>query len=125
MDGTAQNYDLKNVVFASSSDLEDHEHMNRLEKDFSVAHDRVNTCHSIEEMFALISLAPRVITDRYHPGVASLIQGKKLTVTKYPAEEIKLKGLIMMNNYTKLEIEKMNDVAFSHLLNIINNSDDK
>ena len=119
IDGQVKEYDMENVVFASSSDLEDHEHMNRLKQEFLVPHDRVNTCHSIEEMFALISLAPEVVTDRYHPGVSALIQGTKLTITNYPNEEIKMKGLFMMSKHTKAEIKQMNDNAFNHLLNII------
>ena len=106
-------------MFQSSSDIEDHEHMLRLRREFRIPDERVNTCRSIEEMFAVIQLASEVITDRYHPGVAALIHGVKLTVTHYPAEEIKLKGLLEMQKYSHAEIEDLNDKAFAALLSII------
>ena len=90
-----------------------------MRKEFHVPKDHVNTCKSIEEMFAIISVASEVVTDRYHPGVASLIHGIKLTVTRYPAEEIKLKGLFEMGRYNKFQTEEMNEKAFNALLQII------
>ena len=119
MIGGLKVFDIEQVVFASADELEDYDHMQRLKKEFHLHRDRVHTCRSVEEMFGLISLAPEVITDRYHPGVVSLIQGIKLTITKYQKEEIKLTGLIKMTNYTKAEVEDMNDKAFISLLNII------
>ena len=70
-------------------------------------------------MFAIISVASEVVTDRYHPGVASLIHGIKLTITRYPNEEIKLKGLMEMGRYNKYQTEEMNEKAFNALLQII------
>jgi hypothetical protein len=67
-------YNIDKVVFASSSDLEDHNHMVRLQAILK-SKMRTVTCSTVEEMFALVSSAPHVVTDRYHPGIASLIAG--------------------------------------------------
>jgi len=112
-------YDIENVVFASSSDFDDHDHMKRFRTAFHMHGDRVITCRTVEEMFAIISMSPEVVTDRYHPGVAALMLGTKLTITKYPAEEIKMQGLLQMSSYKEEDIEEMNEKAFSSLLNII------
>ena len=73
---------------------------------------------SLEASFS-ISVASEVVTDRYHPGVASLIHGIKLTITRYPNEEIKLKGLMEMGRYNKYQTEEMNEKAFNALLQVI------
>ena len=83
-------YNIHHVVFGSSSNLEDHRHMNRLKSQHGVRKSRTVTCTSVEEMFALVSSAPHVITDRYHPGVASMIVGTKLSITKYVLEATKV-----------------------------------
>ena len=83
-------YDIQKVVFGSSSNLEDHRHMNRLKAQHGVRKSRTVTVSTVEEMFALVSSAPHVITDRYHPGVASMIVGTKLSITKYVLEATKV-----------------------------------
>ena len=113
-----RNFNLENVVFATSSDLEDHAHMIRFERDYKVKADRIFTCKSIEEMFGLILLAPEVLTDRYHPGVVTSIYGIKLSIIKYPIESVKLTGLQQMTQYPKQNVEQMNEEAFNSLLNI-------
>lgn len=117
--GVKKKYDIENVVFASSSDLEDHDHMQRFKTAYHMHGDRVITCKSIEEMLAIISMAPEIITDRYHPGIAALMLGTKLTITKFSAEDIKLQGLLQISSYKEEDIEDMNEKAFSALLNII------
>ena len=49
--------------------------MTRLRAQHGIHKLRTVTLGSVEEMFALVSSAPHVITDRYHPGVASMIVG--------------------------------------------------
>ena len=77
---------------------------------------------SVEEMFALVSSVPHVITDRYHPGVASMIVGTDLSLTMYRSEATKMNGLRGMLRYSRAEIVKMNQIAFTKLKNIIKNS---
>lgn len=86
-------YDIDKVVFASSSGLEDAEHMENIRKAWKIPRARMITLSTIEEMFGLVSLAPGVISDRYHPGVSALVLGTPLTVTKYRAEAVKMTGL--------------------------------
>ena len=71
-------------------------------------------------MFGLISIAPHVITDRYHPGVCSLVHGTKLTVTKYKAETVKMTGLWRMQKYNKEEIVAMNEKVMCERLCLLN-----
>jgi hypothetical protein len=66
-------YDIDKVVFASSSGLEDAAHMENIRRTWKIPRTRMITCSTIEEMFGLISLAPHVISDRYHPGVAGVL----------------------------------------------------
>ena len=117
--GLVEKYPLDSVIFASSSDLEDHDHYETLRSEFSVPPSHTIICSTIEQMWALIDLAPRVVTDRYHPGVVSLIQGTKLTVTRYTSEAIKLAGLYRMQSYDKNLIRQYNEHAFSALKNVI------
>lgn len=72
--GEISSHPVEKVVFASSSNLEDNKHMEELKKVVK-SELRVVTCGTVEEMFALVSSAPHVVTDRYHPGVASMIVG--------------------------------------------------
>ena len=89
-------YNIHHVVFGSSSNLEDHRHMNRLKAQHGVRKSRTVTCTTVEEMFALVSSAPHVITDRYHPGVASMIVGTKLSITKYVLEATKVTIFVLL-----------------------------
>ena len=120
LDHHIQVYDIDKVVFASSSGLEDETHMENIRKKWKIPRSRMITCSTIEEMFALISLSPHVISDRYHPGVAALVLGVKLTVTKYRGEIVKMTGLWRMQKYKKEEVVEMNEKAFSALLRLIN-----
>lgn len=73
-------------------------------------------------MFALVSIAPHVISDRYHPGVATFIVGKKLTLTSYKLESSKMMGLQNMLTYSHSEMVKMNKRSFDALLQVIQRS---
>jgi len=119
IEGTLLEHPCSKVLFASSSDLEDNEHMKILKNEYHFESNKLVTFNSIEEMWALVSLAPQVITDRYHPGIAALIIGTKLTLTSYPNENVKMSGLSRMRQYGREEIRKMNEKAFDRLLQII------
>ena len=97
-------YNIHHVVFGSSSNLEDHRHMNRLKAQHGVRKSRTVTCTTVEEMFALVSSAPHVITDRYHPGVASMIVGTKLSITKYVLEATKvITSVLLMSTFVEIK----------------------
>ena len=112
-------YDIDKVVFASSSTLEDREHMSMLRHKHRVHRARCVTASTVEEMFALVSAAPHVITDRYHPGVASMIVGTKLSLTYYKSEATKMEGLHAMQKYSHDEIKVMNEKAFDALFKLL------
>ena len=112
-------FDIDKVVFASSSNLEDKNHLKNLRHKHDVHHTRTLICESVEEMFAMVSSAPHVVTDRYHPGVASMIVGTKLTITSYKLEATKMQGLHAMSKYSHDQIKKMNDVAFDALMDLM------
>ena len=116
-------YDLDKVVFASSSNLEDANHMKMLRRKHSVHRTRVVTASSVEEMFALVSAAPHVVTDRYHPGVASMIVGTRLSITFYKLEMTKMMGLHAMQQFSHDEILNMNEKAFNALLKLLNSEE--
>ena len=117
--GLTETYPLDNVIFASSSDLEDHDHYAKLESDFNVDSSHTIICSTIEQMWALVDLAPKVVTDRYHPGVVSLIQDTPLIITRYEYEAIKLAGLYRMQMYDKNKVRDYNEKAFSMLKEVI------
>ena len=119
IDGTPLNIPTDQVVFASSSDLEDNSHMTTLRTQYHFQKSRLITFGSVEEMWALVSLASEVVTDRYHPGIAALIIGTKLTLTSYPNENVKMAGLNRMSAYGREDIRKMNEKAFDRLLQTI------
>ena len=119
IEGNMLSISCDKIVFASSSDLEDNEHMKMLMTKHHFERNKLVTFHSVEEMWAMISLAPQVVTDRYHPGIAALIIGTKLTLTNYPNEYVKMSGLNRMQQYGREEIRKMNEKAFDRLLQII------
>lgn len=96
--------------------------MQKLQKQYDVASSRVITCGTIEQMWALIKLAPVVVTDRYHPGVATHILGKgdDLLITEYKSENRKMSGLArMISKYSPSEIKHLNDMAFDMLKSVI------
>lgn len=118
--GLLKEYPVDSVMFASSSDIEDHDHLINLEEEFGVKKSHTVTMNSIEEMWSLVKMAPHVYTDRYHPGVAAVIQGTPFTIISFPSEAIKLAGLYRMSTtYTVEEIEEMNKKAFDKLAQII------
>ena len=119
IDGTKLEVPGEEAVFASSSDLEDNGHMSMLRTQYKFQRNRLIIFESIEEMWALVSLAGMVITDRYHPGIAALIVGTPLTLTSYPNENIKMKGLSRMQQYKREDIRNMNEKAFERLLQMI------
>ena len=141
IDGEIISYPIEKVVFASSSNLEDHKHMETL-RTLVKSTLRTVTCSTVEEMFALVSSAPHVVTDRYHPGVASMIVGEptiallaiqhfiseslflylpgtKLSLTRYALEATKMHGLLGMQQFTRKQILGMNEKAFKALLEVI------
>jgi len=117
--GIDDEYSIEKVVFASSSNLEDEEHFDKLEKEFDIPPSRLEMLYSIEEMWAIISAAPRVASDRYHPGIAALIHKKPLTVINYPNEAIKMAGLYLMTEHGYNNLVQMNENSFKALKNVI------
>ena len=119
------NLPLSDVIFATSSDIEDAGHFAFLQKTYRGLHDaQMIQCQSIEQLFGLLSstLVDHVYTDRYHPGVAAHLQGKSFSVLDYPAEQIKLDGLAALtastgtsNHNTAQSLKAMNDQAFQML----------
>ena len=67
-------------------------------------------------VFVIIGL---FLFDRYHPGIATLILGAKLTLTNYPNEHVKMEGLNRMSQYSRDDIRLMNEKAFDRLLQAI------
>lgn len=120
LDHKIQVYELDKVVFATSSWLEDEAHYKNIRSTYKIPGSRIVNLETIEAMFGLISIASHVVTDRYHPGVATLLNNKKLTVTRYKAETVKMTGLYRMQKYKRKEIIKMNNKAFDVLLKLIN-----
>merc|ERR1711871_13754 len=119
IENTKETFALEDIVFASSSNLEDEDHMSMMKSQYHFQRNRLVTFESIEEMWALISLAPHVVTDRYHPGIATTILGTKLTLTNYPNERVKMEGLHRMQQYNRDDIRMMNEKAFERLLQTI------
>ena len=119
IENTQEKFALEDIVFASSSNLEDEDHMAMMKSQYHFQRNRLVTFESIEEMWALISLAPHVVTDRYHPGIATTILGTKLTLTNYPNERVKMEGLHRMQQYGRDDIRTMNEKAFERLLQTI------
>ena len=119
VENTQESFALEDIVFASSSHLEDESHMAMIKSKHHFQHNRLVTFDSIEEMWALISLAPHVVTDRYHPGIATIIIGAKLTLTNYPNERVKMEGLHRMKQYSRDDMRAMNEKAFERLLQTI------
>ncbi len=119
IDGSKLDVPGEEVVFASSSNLEDNGHMSMMRTQYKFQRNRLIIFESIEEMWALVSLAGMVVTDRYHPGIASLIVGTPLTLTSYPNENVKMKGLGRMQQYKREDIRNMNEKAYERLLQMI------
>ena len=119
IDGTKLDVPGEEVVFASSSNLEDNSHMSMMRTQYKFQRNRLIIFDSIEEMWALVSLAGMVVTDRYHPGIAALIVGTPLTLTSYPNENVKMKGLGRMQQYKREDVRNMNEKAFERLLQVI------
>lgn len=70
----------------------------------------------IEKEWALIGLSTEVITDRYHPGVATHRLGKPLTMMYYEHQQIKMSGLAQTaSSTTTEEIKELNAIALSAL----------
>ena len=113
------------MLFASSDRHEDTQHLLNLRKKHNVHKLNTILLNSVEEMFALISLSIHVVTDRYHPGVATSILGKKLTIIMYKAEHVKMQGLHAMRKYTPSSIKLMNDRAFDALFSILSGVSEK
>lgn len=106
-------------VFASSSDIEDKAHFDELRRKYSIHRKQLVMCKSVEQLWALISIASHVYTDRYHPGVAAHIHGVPFSVLDYPGEQVKLKGLSQSARLTGDEVRELNRVAFNKLDNLL------
>lgn len=119
IDGSKLDVPGEEVVFASSSNLEDNSHMSMMRTQYKFQRNRLIIFESIEEMWALVSLASMVVTDRYHPGIAALIVGTPITLTSYPNENVKMKGLGRMMQYKREDIRNMNEKTFERLLQVI------
>ena len=65
IEGKTLEIPCEDIIFASSSDLEDNRHMNNMKTLYHFQRTHLVTFESIEEMWALISLAPHVVTDRF------------------------------------------------------------
>jgi hypothetical protein len=86
---------LSQVVFASSSEIEDRKHFASPKGNYPLLEKRqVVISTSVEQLLELLHLeSQHVYTDRYHPGVVVQILGVPFSTLSYPAEPIKLKGL--------------------------------
>ena len=97
------------------SNLEDEDHMTMMRTQYHFQRNRLVTFDSIEEMWALISLAPHVVTDRYHPGIATTILGVKLTLTNYPNERV-----VHETQELQRELGALSKLMNLHQINLIN-----
>ena len=136
MNGTKLTLNTSHVVFASSSDVEDAQHFEFLRDEYPYVfrqlengdgtvesggkrlqhRDPLVLCQSVEQLFALVSIADHVYTDRYHPGIAAHMFNIKLTVLSYGSEQLKLNGLAeMTEKYTPQEFRRWNQNSFDEL----------
>ena len=121
--GNIIKFNLKHILIGSSDRIMDKEHFKNLEKNYNLNSKQLCTVDTVEEMFALISSASHVYTDRYHPGVASMILNKKLTIVSYPTENVKMQGLQTMKNVPNSSIKEMNRKAFDMLKEVFRRLD--
>jgi hypothetical protein len=85
------------VIFATSSPLEDAAWMLEGQQNFAhMQEHQFVQCHTVEQLWALISQSTHVYTDRYHPGVVAHLFGKPVTVLEYKEEQSKLVGLAQL-----------------------------
>lgn len=91
--------DLKRVVFATSDPDVDSAHYRQLEKDLNLHPSQIVVCETIEQLFGLFKAAHKfqmhLYTDRYHPGCLGHSLNLNVSVIMYPAEEMKMKGLLL------------------------------
>ena len=121
--GNIIKFNLKHILIGSSDRIMDKEHFKNLKKNYNLKSNQFCMVDTVEEMFALISSASHVYTDRYHPGVASMILDKKLTIISYPIEEVKMQGLQTMKNIPNSSIKEMNRKAFDKLKDVFRRLD--
>ena len=114
-----QTYDLDKVIFGSSDENQDSKHLRLLRRQYGIPPTQTVVVRSVEEMFCLISYSNVVVTDRYHPGVASFMLGKKVILTMYKQEGVKMAGLKSMMTYTQSKIRELNRKALKKLLKVI------
>jgi hypothetical protein len=135
--GTKVLLNTSHVVFTSSSDIEDASHFQFLRDQYPYLfpkprrptggqapsldelrrnRDPLVLCQSVEQLFALVSLADHVYTDRYHPGVVAHRFGIPFTVLSYPQEQVKLNGLKELTlQHSPLELHQWNRDALNGL----------
>lgn len=61
-------FPLTSVVWATTNSIEDEEHFSQLKEKYEIDASRIFFLGSIEQMWALVAVAPRVLSDRYHAG---------------------------------------------------------
>merc|ERR1739844_625944 len=89
--------DADDITFATTAssgenDVEFFEWMKDEYKDI-FSPDQFQVLNIVEKAWALIAVSKEVITDRYHPGIAAHILGKKITIVNYENEMTKMQGL--------------------------------
>jgi hypothetical protein len=122
--GQAHNetFPLPQVVFASSSIIEDGDHFQHLRNKYSTPAEKISrfvVCEQVEQLWALVAMSKYVFTDRYHPGVAARIHSVPLKTLVYPREQQKLAGLMKLSNMTVSEMKLLNDEAFRLLHDVL------
>jgi polysaccharide pyruvyl transferase WcaK-like protein len=118
-----ESFPLSQIVFASSSVIEDWGHFQTLAKDYGPKQKSTKTsfvmCEQVEQLWALIKISRAVFTDRYHPGVAARIHNVPMQVLVYKSEQHKLAGLMQLSNTSAVEMRNLNQEAFQLLLGFL------
>jgi len=100
-------FSLASVVWAASSHVDEEEHIAQLESVYKVDKDRIIVLGSVEQMMALISSAPHIVTDRYHPAFLAIRYGVKLTLVKHGVDDFPMTGLKRMQDYSPNKFKVM------------------
>jgi len=116
-------FPLSQIIFASSSAVEDASHFQTLSEKYDSANtsgkSRFIVCEQVEQLWALVNMSQFVFTDRYHPGVAARIHDIPLKTIAYKGEQYKLSGLMKLSNVTVSEMKAMNQEAFQLLSSVL------
>jgi len=118
-----QTFPLSQIIFASSSAVEDARHFQKLRSKYDSANtsgkSRFIVCEQVEQLWALVNMSHIVFTDRYHPGVAARIHDIPLKTIAYKSEQYKLSGLMKLSNVTVSEMKARNQEAFQLLSSVL------